>query len=404
MDIRRMAWRNLWRNRRRTLVTVGAMTLALFVMILYQALMQGMLQDMERGVLEVEIGDLQIHAAGYLDSPSIYTVIEDQGSLLEALRSAGYRASPRLVGGSLVAAAESAAGALLRGLDLAHDPTVSEISTKVAKGEWLDESDPTGVVLGFRLARTLGVDVGAELVALSQATDGSIANELFFVRGILESVGEATDRAAVLLSESAFRTFYVLDEGAHQIIVRRPASVEIALAEIEVSELAPTLDVKSWRSLLPTLAAMLDTAKAAIQFVSVIVYIAIGILILNAMLMAVFERVREFGVLKALGVEPRQVWSLIIVESAFQTVLAVAVGLLLATPSLWYLVRFGVNTGPLAGTGVMGMTFMAIWRAVVTPATIGWPIVILLIIVFIAVLYPARKAARISPVEAMRYQ
>ena len=167
MDIRRMAWRNLWRNRRRTLVTVGAMTLALFVMILYQALMQGMLQDMERGVLEVEIGDLQIHAAGYLDSPSIYTVIEDQGSLLEALRSAGYRASPRLVGGSLVAAAESAAGALLRGLDLAHDPTVSEISTKVAKGEWLDESDPTGVVLGFRLARTLGVDVGAELVALS---------------------------------------------------------------------------------------------------------------------------------------------------------------------------------------------------------------------------------------------
>ena len=401
MQVRKMAWRNLWRNRRRTLVTVGAMTLALFAMILYQGLMQGMLQDMERSILEVEIGDLQIHAPGYLDSPSIYSLIEDPDPLLEKIREAGYRAAPRLVGGALVATAESSAGASLRGLDLAADPTVSEISKKVGKGEWLAVDDPSGVVLGYRLSRTLGVEIGDELVALSQATDGSIANDLFFVRGILESVGDATDRAAVLLTASTFREFFVLPEGAHRVIVRRPVSVDLAAADVELSELVGELDLRTWRELLPTLATILDAATAATQVVSVIVYIAIGILILNAMLMAVFERVREFGVLKALGVEPRQVLSLIIAESAYQTLLAIGVGLSLAAPVMWYLVKFGVNTGPLAGTGIMGMTFMAIWHAAVSPVTIGGPTVILVVIVFFAVLYPASKAARISPVEAM---
>ena len=319
MGILKMAWRNIWRNRRRTIVTVAAMTLALFVMVIYTGLMQGLLDDMERSVVEVEIGDLQIHAVDYLDDPSIYALVEGADALLPLLEAAGFRASPRLVGGGLIAARDSSAGVSLRGVEVQADRAVSEIEQHVAEGEWLDPSDLHGVVLGRRLARLLDVRVGDELVALSQATDGSMANDLYAVRGILESISEATDRGAVFLNAAAFREFFVLPEGVHEIIVRRPEGVELQVAADTLRTLAPGLDTKSWRDLLPTLATMMDSARVAVQVVFVIVYVVIAILILNAMLMAVFERIREFGILKALGVGPGTVMWLIFVECGLQT-------------------------------------------------------------------------------------
>ena len=129
MKILRLSWRNIWRNRRRTLVTVGATTLALVVMIVYTSLMQGYLADMEGSILDVEIGDVQIHAPDYRDNPSIYSVIESPDLLLEELREAGYRAAARLVGGGLVAASDSSSGASLIGIDIESDARVSEVHT-----------------------------------------------------------------------------------------------------------------------------------------------------------------------------------------------------------------------------------------------------------------------------------
>ena len=404
MDILKMAWRNIWRNQRRTLVTVTAMTLALFSLVVYTGMLQGMLNDMEQSVVEVEIGDLQIHTVDYLDHPSIYELIERVDGLILALEDAGFRASPRLVGGGLVAARESSAGASLRGVEVTADAQVSDISQRVADGQWLDPGDPLGVVVGRRLAGALGLRIGDELVALSQAADGSMANDLFSVRGVLESIGDSVDRSAVFLNATTFREFYVLPEGVHEIVVRRPADVELAVAAETLRRLAPGLDAKSWRELLPTLATMMDSAQQAVQIVAVVVYFVIAILILNAMLMAVFERIREFGILKALGVGPGQVMSLIFVESGLQTGLAVMIGLTLSAPTLWYLTQIGIDTGALGGTSMMGVSFVPIWYASVTPSTIAGPVLILIVLVLLAVIYPALKAARISPVEAMRYQ
>ena len=404
MSILKMAWRNIGRNRRRTAVTVAAMTLALFALVVYTGMLQGMLDDMEQSVVEIEVGDLQIHTVDYLDNPSIYELVDSVDALVSALEDAGFRASPRLVGGGLVAARDSSAGASMRGVDVRVDAQVSEISQRVADGRWLDPADPQGVVVGRRLAGALGLRVGDELVALSQATDGSMANDLFSVRGVLEGIGDSIDRSAVFLNETTFREFYVLPEGAHEIVVRRPADVELAVAAETVRALTPGLDIKSWRELLPTLATMMDSAQQAIQIVAVVVYIVIAILILNAMLMAVFERIREFGVLKALGVGPGQVMSLILVESGLQTGLAVAIGLTLAAPTLWYLAQTGIDTGALGGTSMLGVSFVPIWYATVTPATVAGPVLILVVLVLLAVIYPVLKAARISPVAAMRHQ
>ena len=153
----------------------------------------------------------------------------------------------------------------------------------------------------------------------------------------------------------------------------------------------------------PTSAYLIRGIPRIYPIVFYVVYLVIAILVLNAMLMAVFERIRELGVLKAIGVSPGTVMGLIFTESALQTLLAVTLGLSLSLPGLWYLTNVGIDTGALGGISLMGVAFNQIWYAVVTPYTLWGPVLALVVMVFLAVLYPALKAATITPVEAMRH-
>ncbi len=399
-----MAWRNVWRNTRRSLVTIAAASLALFVLIHYAGLVTGYIEGMERNLVEREMGDAQIHAEGFRDDPSLYKRIEAPVALLTKLDQAGYAASARLLGGGLAAAGDTSAGVMFRGIDVERDGRVSTIGQHVAEGQWLDPADPKGVVIGWRLARTLNVKHGAEVVVLSQAADGSMANDVFIVRGVLKAVGEGVDRAGMYMLETTFRELMVVPVGAHQVIVRKPATVPLAAAAAQLRALTPGLDTKSWRELSPTLASMFDSARGAMLIMFTIIYAAIGILLLNAMLMAVFERIREFGVLKALGAGPRAVFRMIFYETYIQTGIAIVVGTVLSIPGLWYLTHYGIDTGRMGGMTIHGVAWDPIWRASVSVSTYSRPIVMLIVIVSLATLYPAFKAAWVRPVQAMTHR
>ena len=318
MNLPRMAWRNVWRNRRRSLTTIAAMTLALVVELLYSGLVTGMFVDMEDDVTEMDSADVQVMAPDYLERPSLYSVVPDTAGVLERLEAAGIPATPRLQAGGLGASGDLSSGVALVGVDVAREAEVLKLHTAMAAGTWLDPADPKGVVVGRGLARTLALDVGSEVVVLSQGADGSVANELYTVRGVLLSVAAGLDRTAVLMPDAAFRELMVLPEGAHKVLVRRPEGADLTTLAQQVEGLAPEARVMTWAQLNPIVAQMLQGVQGMITVVYLIVYVAVAILILNAMLMAVFERIREFGVLKAIGTSPLQVLTLMLLEGLIQ--------------------------------------------------------------------------------------
>lgn len=399
-----MAWRNVWRNSRRTAAAVAATSLGLFAMIFYAGLVNGYLAGMQRNILDLEMGDMQVFHPEYRQTHSLHDLIENPDAVLADLDAQKLPAAPRLLGSGLAAAGDSSAGVSLVGVDIERDAKVSEINEHLAEGVWLDASDPGGVVIGRKLAQVLGAKLGAELVVLSQGADGSTANELYRVRGILRGVGDSVDRGGVFMVADAFRELMVVPAGVHQIIVRR-GDKTLDAAAAAVSEATEGLGAMTWRQLNPTLASMLDSAQAAMGMMFAIVYMAIGIVILNSMLMAVFERIREFGVLKAIGVGPGGVLKLILLESMIQTGLAIVIGLVVSLPVTYYMVNVGFDLTHLMGDlSVMGVTMDPIWRSEVDASTFVTPVVVLVVIVSIAVIYPALRAAFVRPIEAMRSQ
>ncbi len=398
-----MAWRNVWRNQRRTAITVAAAGLALATMIAYSGLVSGYMADMENNIVDLEIGDLQIAADDYLRRPSLYKRIEDPPALLERLSEAGYPAAARLEASGLAAGEETSAGVRITGVDVERDRGVSRIFEHVARGRWLRPGEKDGAVVGRVVARVLEINPGDEILVLSQAADGSTANALYTVRGVLATVGDAVDRSGLFVTAGAFRELMVVPRGAHRVVVRRAENQSLASAAREVSELAGGLTVRSWRELLPTLASMFDSIGSVIYVMFLIVYVAIGIVVLNAMLMAVFERIRELGVLKALGFGPLGVMRLILAETAIQVALALVVGGALSVPALCYLSSSGIELGEMGGIAIQGATMASTMRARVEPGVFVGPVVTLVAVVLAAVLYPALKAALISPVRAIRH-
>jgi ABC-type lipoprotein release transport system permease subunit len=401
MDELRMAWRNVWRNSRRSIVTIAATALALLVMIAYTGMVRGYMAGMKSNIIDLDVGEAQAFADGYREKPSLYTVIDKPDAMVVALEREGFKVAPRLLATGLGAGEDNSTGVQIIGIDVARDREVTKIAGELKAGQWLTEDDD-GVILGWRLADNLGLHVGDELVVLSQGADGSMANDVYPVRGILKGIG-GLDRAGVFMTEAKFRDLMLLDEGVHQMILRTPPGTQLEAATAHANDFAPEgVKVSSWKELRPSIASMLDASEAAMSVMGVIVYLAVGIVILNAMLMAVFERVHELGVLKAIGYSPGRVLWLIVLETAIQTGVAIIIGTAASIPLNWYMTTHGLDLSALGNIDVMGVAFDPRWRSRVDASTYTGPIITLVIIVGAAVIYPALKAAFIRPLDAIR--
>jgi ABC-type lipoprotein release transport system permease subunit len=226
------------------------------------------------------------------------------------------------------------------------------------------------------------------------------------VQGVLKSVGQGIDRGGLIMGDRDFREFFALPEGVHEIVMKRADNgVLLEQATKKMAELVPDLEVNSWRELQPTLARLLDLSDVSMIIMLLIIYAAVGMLTMNAMLMGVFERIPVFGVMKAVGFSGCRLFGLVFSETLLLVTMASVLSLALGVPLSYYFEQHPIDFSFLLSESstIAGIAFEPQWYCRVTAGSIVMPVVFLYIVALLSVLYPAWKAAVISPVKAIHH-
>ncbi len=399
-----LAWRNLARNRGRTAITGAAVALSTTLLVVTFALTEGMLNQLVDSITKHLVGHVQLHAPGYRAERSLYAAIAAPGALVAAAEAEGLRAAPRTYGFGLLSHGTKSAGATFIGVDPAREKATFELWRQLAAGDFFTAERRGQVILGSRLARSLNVGVGDELVAIVQAADGSLGNELYRVGAVLRSVGESLDRGAALLLAADFDQLFLTGDVAHEIALTAP---DRPLDEVTTlaAALAPDAEAKSWRQLMPAISDMLEMSRALMFLFGAIFFLAAAIGVLNTMLMATHDRVRELGVIKAIGATPLRIIVEVTTEGLLLALIATLLGGALgAALSLW-LESHPLDLAAFSGSGFSfsGLVWDTLWYAKLLPSHVVAAVAPMWVASVAAALYPAVKAARLDPVKAMTH-
>ena len=400
----RMAWRNIWRNPRRSLITLCAMTFSLTLMIVATNVVEGMNRQMVGYAADRSLGHLQAHATGYYKDRGLHDTLPS--SILARFSETEFLAAPRAYAFGLASLGEQSAGVLIRGIDPEQERQVTDLWKHMLQGRYLLPGEAKAVILGRKIAKTLNARPGSEIALITQAVDGSLGNDLYRVVGVLKTLDEKTDRSTVIMSLADFAELLVLPGRIHEVAVRTPNAMDVDRYKPRViSRLEGTgCEVRTWKEIAPALKDALAMNEAWTTIMLVIVFSVGSLGILNPMLMAVFERMYELGLMLAVGLKPVRLVRLILMETlmlaGISEVLGVGLGLLWS----WRLVVKGWDLTGLFGEGFefTGFAFENVLRAAIWPEGMLQCAAIMLAISGLAALYPAVKAARLKPVEVMR--
>ena len=401
-----LAFRNLWRNRRRTLLTLSAMVVSASLLILALGVFSGMFRDMLASATEQYHGHLVLALPEYherrdlfatlpvdlADTPILHQVTELRGS------------SPRLRGFGLLSRNEASHPVEVIGIMPQREAAVTSLQRQLLAGRPFTAEDTNRALIGQGLARKMKVAVGDELVFVTQAADGSIGNDLLRVGGIFATGDSRHDNNLVLAPLAWLQQVMVLPGRIHEVamVVAEPMTAE-RIADRLAEGLPPEVTVLTWGDLLPEMREVIAAYDVSRMIIVTILYLATGLGILNTFFMSVMERTHEFGILMAQGMRPWTVRGLVLLETALLGGLALTIGVLLGALMTLYMQLYGIDlSGRITPITYAGGTILPRLHAVFETGNFVVPAGMLLLISLLAGFLPANRAARLDPVAAVR--
>jgi ABC-type lipoprotein release transport system permease subunit len=403
----RLAWRNIWRHRRRTLIIVTAMGLGLSLMMMYDGLVDGFNQAIYGNAIKVLGGNLQVHAAGYgaaagqkpllplTDEAAVLAALQDRPGVVAAVR--------RINTGGLASSREGAFAVGITAIEPELEQAVNLASQNVVAGRNLTSQDADAVLLGKGLAEAMGVGVGDRITLTGRAAHEQMRRRTMNVVGIYDLGMPDVEKLTAYISLAEAQSLYDLPGQSTEVAVFLD---QIGGERALIGDLAPGFpanEFSSFEDSYPELQYALASKGQVMDVFSVIILGIAGLGILNLLLMAVFERTREIGVLGALGLKPRQISLLFILEGTFIGLVGVVAGI-----GLGLLFNGLLRVVGLDFTGMAGMTsYTALITGKIFPS---WGVGRLLsraltvaIIAALAAVLPAREAAKRDPAQALHY-
>lgn len=404
MDLARLllplSWRNLWRNPRRTVITVLVVSVGLWSILIFAVLLRAWSQSSRDTTLRLMTAEGEIHARGYLDDPTAaHHMPQPAGALARILASPQVSAwSPRLRISAIVQSEYKTLPVTLVGVVPQRERAVSDIPHDIVQGHYVSGPDDGGIVIGRDLAKRLKTRIGRRVVIMAQDATGHLRERAFEVVGLYGASREAEDEftfTGIAPAQALTRVGHAVSEIAFD--ARDSKNLPQLVAALKAA--APQLDIQSWKTLAPLAYAVSTFFSSFILIWLWVMFALMAIGIVNTQLMAVIERVHEFGLLQALGMRPRLVLYEVALESTLLIGVGIVLGIAFATVSI-AAVPDGIDLGflgrgaELVGAGRVLHPHVDV-RDFVLYSAIVWGAGV------IATLWPARRAAKVSPVEAM---
>lgn len=408
MLLLKLAIRNILRQKRRSFLTGLSMALGFLLAAVTMGLVEGSYGAIIDAFTRDRTGHIQIHDSDYLERPSLYKQIRNVDAVIKKVEAVPgiTAATSRIFAPSLGFAHDKTSPAFVIGIDPVAEPRTTTIAEKKIEGAFLSPEQAGNmtadgydqVVIGRQIANTMKLKPGDELVLLGQSVDGSIANDIFIVRAII-GTKDSMERMNVYMSLDAARRYLAMGPAAHEVVImaESPDSAEKFAARIAAALDDASLSVDPWQKVEVMFFNAMTADKQGNYVTTGVVMAMVAIGVLNAVLMSVLERTREYGLLRAVGTRPSDVFWMIVVETMMLGVLSCIAGFALSLPVMDYLSTTGFPIPPVEFGGMI----MDSMVAEISVPVFVFPLALVLVTSFVVSLWPAARSARVTPVAAL---